>query len=67
MKLTISWMKPSSKTIQKPVLSPVTKEEYCDQFHNKWIACNLQCKYYKECITYENFLKSLKNGDDKND
>jgi len=42
---------------QTSLIPVTTKAGYCDAFMKTWGACNLKCKYYRECITYENFMK----------
>lgn len=35
------------------------KERYCRAFLEKYPACALECRYYRECMTWENYVKSM--------
>jgi hypothetical protein len=40
---------------------PGEKERYCREFLAKHPACAMECRYYKECITWENYAKSMED------
>jgi hypothetical protein len=35
------------------------KEMYCHDFLVKYPACALECRYYHECVTWENHVASI--------